>query len=367
MRRLRQDESGATAVIVAILLSVLVGMAAFVVDIGDGLWERRMLQNSADAAALAVAVDCAGGDCKDYDTTARDYSDANNWRGANVVSIVGPDGVSPPTPGGGEVTVTTRTGTREEAGRLVQWFSGVLGHTQGLATGASATAVWGTPGFASASPLTISICAWNRMTDTIGLPTPADIAKLPTVEEAAALVTGGDLGETVYYLSPTGGAQPPPEDAACYAPTGFYNDLSSGEKLPAAFGWLDSSGCVVPVTTDLDGGEWAPSEPGASAGNQVSCIKDIRLDDPPVAVFPIFVGEAEGNGVPDFQIISPAAFYLTGYRLPGDGPPTWSLGGPAPCSAPTSCIRGHWVRKLEEGAPIANPSSFGLSSVRLAD
>jgi len=62
MRRLRNDD-GSIAIIVAIVMVVLLGMATLVVDVGRLYVERRQLQNGADAAALAVAVDCAHGSC----------------------------------------------------------------------------------------------------------------------------------------------------------------------------------------------------------------------------------------------------------------------------------------------------------------
>jgi Flp pilus assembly protein TadG len=56
-----RDEDGAVTAIVAILISlgVLLGSSAFVVDTGRSHLERRVVQNAADAAALAVAQDCA--------------------------------------------------------------------------------------------------------------------------------------------------------------------------------------------------------------------------------------------------------------------------------------------------------------------
>ena len=70
MRRLRDDE-GATAILVVIVMVVLLGMGAMVVDVG-GLWsERRQLQNGADASSLAIAQMCAGGDCSGYQTEAQ--------------------------------------------------------------------------------------------------------------------------------------------------------------------------------------------------------------------------------------------------------------------------------------------------------
>ena len=371
MRRLISDESGATAIIVALLLVVLVGLTAFVVDVGDVMWERRMLQNGADAAALAVAIDCAQGDCKDFQGTADDYATDNNVRGAFVQSVTGPDG-GVPTFAGGSVTVVTRTGDNSGEGRLRQWFSGVLGREEGLATGATATAIWGVPDLTtSASPLTISICSFQRLTGiTNWPPTTADISGLPTWEDVRDGTADPAGEQTIFYKD--GPKQDELLDEACKAPPGFYSDPDAEEgeddKLPAAFGWLDSTSCEVTVSTELDGSQWAPATPGASAGGEVACIKDLVTQTPPVAVFPIFVGVREDNkGTPqEYQIVAPAAFYITGYRLPGGGQPTFPAGD-APCRANEgTCIRGQFVKKLDDGNPT-DSTSFGLLSVRLSE
>lgn len=52
-RKLASDDSGVSATVVAITLSLLVIMAAFAVDIGYAYSVRRQLQSAADAAALA--------------------------------------------------------------------------------------------------------------------------------------------------------------------------------------------------------------------------------------------------------------------------------------------------------------------------
>jgi putative Flp pilus-assembly TadE/G-like protein len=61
MNRLR-DESGATAVVLAIVLIVIVGVLALSVD-GGLLWVKyRRIRNANDAASLAAALSCAKGD-----------------------------------------------------------------------------------------------------------------------------------------------------------------------------------------------------------------------------------------------------------------------------------------------------------------
>src|SRR3954454_16372767 len=63
----RQDERGAVAVLVAVLMLVLIGVLAFVSDLGMAYANQRRLQNGADAAALDVgrmiALKAAPADC----------------------------------------------------------------------------------------------------------------------------------------------------------------------------------------------------------------------------------------------------------------------------------------------------------------
>jgi hypothetical protein len=54
IRHLR-DESGAITVITAILMTVMLGMAALVIDIGAAEARRAQLQDAADAAAVGIA------------------------------------------------------------------------------------------------------------------------------------------------------------------------------------------------------------------------------------------------------------------------------------------------------------------------
>ena len=59
----QRHERGAVGTIVGVLLAVGVvfGFLAISVDVGGLLWERRQLQNAADAAALSLATECATG------------------------------------------------------------------------------------------------------------------------------------------------------------------------------------------------------------------------------------------------------------------------------------------------------------------
>src|SRR5256885_14387701 len=53
--RFQRDESGATILIFSLMFVVLLGFASLVTDLGAVYWNRRMLQNAVDGAALAGA------------------------------------------------------------------------------------------------------------------------------------------------------------------------------------------------------------------------------------------------------------------------------------------------------------------------
>ncbi|MCW4385431.1 pilus assembly protein TadG-related protein [Salinibacterium sp. SYSU T00001] len=61
LQRLRGDESGAAAVMVGLVSVVLIAMLALVIDYGVVQSRNGQLQIAADAAALAIANDCARG------------------------------------------------------------------------------------------------------------------------------------------------------------------------------------------------------------------------------------------------------------------------------------------------------------------
>lgn len=55
LRRFQRDESGSILITFTVMFVVLLGFAALVTDAGTAYWNRRMLQNAMDSAALAGA------------------------------------------------------------------------------------------------------------------------------------------------------------------------------------------------------------------------------------------------------------------------------------------------------------------------
>ncbi len=95
LRRLWREDNGMVAVMVAAMLTVLVGMAGAAVDLGVVYTARGQLQNAADAAALAAADTILRYDSDytaqvDYDTawaTAQEIAGANQAVGVNLALL----------------------------------------------------------------------------------------------------------------------------------------------------------------------------------------------------------------------------------------------------------------------------------------
>lgn len=154
LRHLRSGgDEGAVAVIVAIMMVVILGMAALVIDVGGIEGRRSSLQNAADAAALAVAQSCRDdgqstvlGSCG---PTARNAAPAQaaTYAAGNVtdggVTVRSVDTTQP-----GRVTVTVDTVQKD-------LFASILG-TSSTPVTATATATWSVP--ATPLPLTFNAC-----------------------------------------------------------------------------------------------------------------------------------------------------------------------------------------------------------------
>lgn len=87
MRRFLKSERGSVVVLVAAGMVMLMGFAAFAIDIGMMTIEKSRLQNAVDAAALAGAQELPD-DTSNADSTARDYVNEKNAYGGEIDSIV---------------------------------------------------------------------------------------------------------------------------------------------------------------------------------------------------------------------------------------------------------------------------------------
>jgi Flp pilus assembly protein TadG len=154
-----RDDRGAVAVIVALMMTVLLGFVAIAVDTGALYFERQQLQNGADAAALAVA--CHRG------TAAQDTALATSMAGLNANDGKAAATVTPLS--GGQVRIDTSTLNTDGTTALPLTFAPVLGISSSTVR-ASATAACGYPSGGTAMlPVIFSYCSFAAQTGG-GLP-----------------------------------------------------------------------------------------------------------------------------------------------------------------------------------------------------
>lgn len=293
----REGESGAVAVIVAMMLVAMLGAAAIAIDIGAIYVEKRELQNGADAGALAIAEECAGDSVLCLTTaldTARTYANANAEDGASTIDPL--QGVEFDL-SANKVTVTADTNDPSSANtsRLAHWFAPVFGdpELESTAVRAKSAAIWGpvAAGSLDTLPITFSLCEYNKFI------TSPD-SKYPAGEPwSSAPLPLGNGKPIIIFLH--GNGEP-------------CNDGPSGQDLPGGFGWLDTDGtCGADV---IDG--WMEGSQGAPIPNE--CKKSGFSGDllGKVIELPVF---NESSGVGDaakYKFYSYAAFYVAGYSFP---------------------------------------------------
>lgn len=154
---------------------VILGSGALVIDYG-ALWsERRQLQNGADAAARAVAIDCAKTMCVQSQATALNYAQLNAADSSALVRLCGrgagltacaqlPPGI--PVAAGYVQAVTStwnpgNSGSPDKVQFLLAPFLDAL--QVGRTVSASATVIWGGLNAANVLPVVISKCSFDPL------------------------------------------------------------------------------------------------------------------------------------------------------------------------------------------------------------
>lgn len=284
------DDRGGVAILVAVTFVVLLGMAALVLDVGNAMWERRMLQNSADAAALSAAQDYARGDDDLAEPGARELAQDNNVRGAYV------EGFAPDLEAS-RVRVDTTTGDLGGPGTLPTWFASVIG-TDEVFAGATATARWGrVMSVEGGFPLAICDAYWddNR---PVSSNTPGPLV------EIRYKGTGGD----------------PPENE-CLDETG---EAFNPGTNPGNFSWLDPTG--EQCETDFDftngtveaGGDPGVSVPSGCSDDIAQMAAEIAAGDLPVRVVPVYRTVTGTGRNATYELVTLAAFEFSGLKTSGN-------------------------------------------------
>jgi hypothetical protein len=348
------DDRGVVATMVAVLMAALIAVLAIVADVGLLYAERRQLQNGADAAVLAVALDCpTPGGCGTKRPLAESYADANVSKrgsterllldangfcgqGGGLPSCPTTTGMGPwdcrPVPSGPLAAnyVQVRTETEVGGGNLLPaGFSRIFGMASIGPVRACARASWGGPsGLRAQLPLGISLCEFQKQSPVMP-PFTAEMEKI------------------VYFH---GKASP-------------CKTSSSGSDLPGGFGWLNTNeDCQA--TTDTSG--WVADKTGASAPNSCSNaeLQSLVGQIVNVPIFDMTNGLSGSNG--RYHIVGYAAFYLTGYRFPSSTPVKSILTGQQPCGGSDSCISGVFTIDPTPTSGTVGGPSMGVTVVQMS-
>lgn len=340
----RDNERGASAVIVAFFLVVLLGVAALAIDVGAAYAERAQLQTGADATALAIATDCARGvNCPTAMSDARNLLDDDNANdgSSGIFSVTQPTANS--------VRVETNA---QEPGSTADSFSLFFARAMGVDATiihAAAVASWGPPASGSTLPWTVSECVFRQSL------TPAQRNQLDTT----GTFTGDPL-ETHILLRYD---ERTPAYPGCEAENGLR---------PGGFGWLEPN---ADCSADIDSDSTVDGRPGNSyptVRGDPSVCQDVLagiLDQP--VLIPLFSTATDAGGTRTrYNLIGFAAFEVTGYRF-GGGPGLNVVDSEAPaCTGSCRGLMGFFTRFVtldEGGIDTGGGDDFGANRVALTD
>jgi Flp pilus assembly protein TadG len=353
------DDSGAISILVTFLIAsgVVIGLLAMVVDIGRLFNERRVLANGADAAALAVARECAIDD-EQCETSAP--SIASSLADANA----GPDEVSrlDELCGSGDLGACralgshawecqtadnypnyarVRTSTEEsDGGTLVpSVFAQAFGF-DGQGMWACSQAIWGTArGAIVTFPLALSACDYVSETSAI-----IEIFKPPSFKPGR--------GPTCTVIDNDGNEQVLQDMVNGF----FYVQLDDTRR-----------DCLTPVPVNI--GDVLPRSDNivqlCGPDYEDAFQSYIGVETP----LPVFDALPSGGGIggTTMRVASFVAFTLRGYRLGGrrtfGGPPG---GWPSECRANNRCFYGDFGTAVSGGTGVdPDAPNLGLQSVQL--
>jgi Flp pilus assembly protein TadG len=287
-RRVR-GERGAAAVVLSLLMVPMLGFAAIAVDVGALYAERARLQVAADAAALAVAQDCARGACGDVVTTATAMVAANDGRA----------GAAPPVLQTNPMRVTVHGRTPVQ-----HWFAPVLGY-DATAVSASATVAWGGPERGTAVlPLTFSWCEFSQQTGG-GMPS-------------------GTTVRTIYFTKTSG-------TVGCTGP--------SNNTVPGGFAYLDTPPTACTAASARNQRTYS------STGNTPpSTCSQAYLSSwvGKTVLLPLYDSSGDTGSNAWYHVYGYAAFRITGYAFGGQFSTS-----PKPCTGNDRCVTGYFTRLVD--------------------
>jgi Flp pilus assembly protein TadG len=317
LARLKRDEHGAVAVLVALAMAALLAAAALAYDIGSLLSERAQLQNGADAGAIAIAQTCATGTgatgCTAPTPKAQAFADANTNAGSATVR---------------SVTVTGSSARVVLEKSMPLSFAATFGIASKTVS-AAATASWGSPVRGPAVlPLTFASCSFT----------------------AQPVGTAEDL--IAHQIGDTGTSQ-------CTSST-------TGQILPGGFGWLDES-ATCSITATAGTSMTASSNTGVSASQACAALLPTLLGQ--TVLLPVYDSTTGQGTTGTYHLAGWAEFQLLGWRFPSAGSQNISGQASLSISSPDSGLIGKFLgfASLDKRYTLGPPNPPYASIVALTE
>lgn len=350
-------DDGVILVWVALMLVVLVGMGALVIDLGALYVERRELQNGADAAALAVAQDCVEGECGSGggSTRAQQYANLNANDGASAVDPATPCGVGPgltacsgSAPGGasgatGWVRVGASTRTSDGDDEVSFLLAPIISSLTGKTVKATAVAAWGPLQGATTLPFTFSVCEFLNLVDEV--PEGEDFPqKSVTVYSKAGGGPGNEIVPACDSRSPSGGT------------------------VEGGFGWLDPSGGLCGVHLDVGDTITGPGNPGNDNLLKKSPCSETLIRGRTV-LLPLFGSVANTGSNATYTIVGFTGFKIMKYRLSGSAYPSGFTCPQVPGEnggvGNLRCFQGEFTRYYSSVGDFGGSFDFGARVIKM--
>jgi Putative Flp pilus-assembly TadE/G-like len=335
------EDQGLILLWVALSITVLLGMGALTIDLGALYVERSQLQNGADAAALAIAYNCATGvDCGSVMSTANNLANANANDGHSSVPQV--CGVGPGLSAGGcstpaglddsanWVQVFTSTESASGGNQVPMLLAPLVGAVSGKTVNADAIAQWGGLDSAKgATPLVIPACKYLAMGGTL---------------DGSSFPSGN---ATIYFHSL--GADPiePGVESPCTSTSG-----------PVGFGWVNSSNCKV----DLSAGAWVNARTGTGVPSGCNPRNWANSNSPDLLLG--LYDESEDTSSGRYHLVGFVSFKVTAVNFGRGNTRPRNFVCPATPDNTGVCIQGMFTKATKSGGVPGGPN-LGVTTIKL--
>ncbi|MBM6405979.1 hypothetical protein JQN72_17185 [Phycicoccus sp. CSK15P-2] len=406
-RTQRRAERGAAAALVAIVFGtgVLLGVSALALDVGSIWHERRQLQNSADAAALALASKCAKSptSCTSGSSVVSTYANANVRDGATSIDgVCGRFSGTGFTPAGAWTACASATDDSTARAQKQGNLGECLPLPDSLRTGAGSTTPYVEVKVGTGSGTTQSllpgifakavtgrdnphVTACARAAWGPAQPTTQHVLNITMSECDWRAQTGyTGPGTAVYPAGPTGswpgyttGTWPSSEQRIYTKGNPTSCDTSApGGTAPGGFAALAGAvSCNSDLTVGPSGYMWAQGDPG----NDLPCTStELSALRGTVVHLPVFDCQTDapvtvtsttdcnsGNGSHNYYRISGyAAFYVAGWRLSSDNVKSIRPPNANACTGGDRCLVGWFLKDVVATAPSA-PATGGAPNYGL--